>query len=111
MSRLEQAKSTVYELQCLWRVAKRVDRFAKNRPWSASRLLDERVVEAPNSLAVAYLDERYTWRDVDRRVNQYARFFQSRGIGQGDVVAMLMDNRPDFLFAVLALNRCAPSPR
>ena len=105
MSRLEQAKSTVYELQCLWRVAKRVDRFAKNRPWSASRLLDERVVEAPNNLAVAYLDERYTWRDVDRRVNQFARFFQSRGIGRGDVVAILMDNRPEFLFAVVALNR------
>jgi len=105
MSRLEQAKSTVYELQCLWRVGKRIDRFAKNRPWSASRLLDERVEQAPNNLAVAYLDERYTWRDVDRRVNQFARFFQSRGIGRGDVVALLMDNRPEFLFAVLALNR------
>jgi acyl-CoA synthetase (AMP-forming)/AMP-acid ligase II len=105
MSRLEQAKSTVFELQCLWRVAKRIDRFAKNRPWSASRLLDERVAEEPNNLAIAFLDERYTWRDVDRRTNQYARFFQSKGIGRGDVVALLMDNRPDFLFAVLALNR------
>lgn len=105
MSRLEQAKSTVFELQCLWRVAKRIDRFAKNRPWSASRLLDERVSETPNGLAIAYQDERYTWRDLDRRVNQFARFFQSRGIGRGDVVAVLMDNRPDYLGAVLALNR------
>ncbi len=104
-SRLEQAKSTVFELQCLWRVAKRIDRFAKNRPWSASRLLDERVAETPNGLAIAFQDERYTWRDLDRRVNQFARFFQSKGIGRGDVVAVLMDNRPDYLAIVLGLNR------
>jgi acyl-CoA synthetase (AMP-forming)/AMP-acid ligase II len=105
MSRLERAKSTVFELQSLWRVGKHVDRIVKNRPWSAARLLDERVASEPNSLALAFLDERYTWRDVDRRVNQYARFFQSKGIGRGDVVALFMDNRPDFLFVVLGLNR------
>ncbi len=104
-SRLEQAKSTVFELQCLWRVAKRIDRFAKNRPWSASRLLDERVAETPNGLAIAFQDERYTWRDLDRKVNQFARYFQSKGIGRGDVVAILMDNRPDYLAVVLGLNR------
>ncbi len=105
MSRLEQAVSTIYELRCLARVAPSLSRFAKNRPWSASRLLDERVEQTPNHLAIAFLEERYTWRDTERRVNQYAHFFQSKGIGRNDVVAVLMDNRPDFLFATLALNR------
>ena len=38
-------------------------------------------------------------------MNQYANFFRSRGVGRNDVVAVFMDNRPDFLFATLALNR------
>ncbi|HEX6241529.1 MAG TPA: long-chain-acyl-CoA synthetase [Polyangiales bacterium] len=99
-------KSTVYELACMWRVAKHVGEFAPPyMPFSMIRALDDRVAEDPNRLAVAYQDERYTFRDLDRRVNQYARFFQSRGIGQGDTVALMMDNRPDYIFALLGLNR------
>jgi len=106
MSRLEQVKSTVYELKCMWRIAKHLPKIAPpNMPYSMARALDERVAEDPNGLSLAFLNERYTFRDVDRRVNQYARFFQSRGVGQGDAVALLMDNRPDFLFVVFALVR------
>src|SRR5687768_11696736 len=106
MSRLEQVKSTVYELQCMWRLAKHLPKIAPpNLPWSMARALDERVAEDPNGLALAFCDERFTFRDIDRRVNQYARFFQSRGVGQGDAVALLMDNRPDYLFVVFALIR------
>jgi acyl-CoA synthetase (AMP-forming)/AMP-acid ligase II len=105
MSRLEQVKSRVHELQCLAPMAREVYKILPGMPWGVSRLLDERVASDPNSLALAYLDERYTWRDLDRRANQYARFFQSRGIGQGDTVALLMDNRPDFIFIFHALAR------
>jgi fatty-acyl-CoA synthase len=68
-------------------------------------VLEERGEMHPNHLAIAYRDARFTWRDVDRRVNQYARFFQREGVGPKDVVAILMDNRPEYLFALLALNR------
>ncbi|HEY6876494.1 MAG TPA: long-chain-acyl-CoA synthetase [Polyangiales bacterium] len=98
-------KSRVYELQCLAPMFREVPKILPGMPWGIARLLDIRVENEPNGLALAYLDERYTWRDLDRRVNQYARFFQSRGIGQGDVVALLMDNRPDFVFIFLALAR------
>jgi fatty-acyl-CoA synthase len=106
MGTLDRVKSTVYELACMWRVAKHVGEFAPPyMPFSMIRALDDRVAEDPNRLALAYLDERYTFRDLDRRVNQYARFFQSRGVGQGDAVALMMDNRPDYIFALLGLNR------
>ena len=70
MSRLEQMKSTVYELTCAWRLAKHVAKFAPpHLPFSMSRQLDDRVAEDPNRLALAYGDERYTFRDVDRKTN------------------------------------------
>jgi acyl-CoA synthetase (AMP-forming)/AMP-acid ligase II len=106
MSRLEQVKSTIYELRCAWRLGKHAYKFAPpNMPWSMARALDERVAQDPNGLALAYGEERFTFRDLDRKANQYARFFQSRGIGHGDVIALLMDNRPDYLFALFGLNR------
>jgi acyl-CoA synthetase (AMP-forming)/AMP-acid ligase II len=103
MSRLEQVKSRIYELQCLAPIAKELIKLLPNMPYGVSGLLDQRVAADPNSLALAFGDERYTWRDLDRRANQYARLFQSRGIGQGDVVALLMDNRPDFIFIFYGL--------
>ena len=103
MSRLEQVKSRVYELQCLAPIARHLGKLLPNMPFGAAKSLDERVESDPNSLALAFGDERYTWRDLDRRANQYARFFQSRGIGQGDVVALMMDNRPDFVFIFYGL--------
>jgi fatty-acyl-CoA synthase len=106
MGRLEQVRTTVYELGCVWRLGRHLHKFAPpNMPWSMARALDERVAQDPNGLALAYADERFTFRDLDRKANQYARFFQSRGIGHGDVVALLMDNRPDYLFALFGLNR------
>lgn len=59
----------------------------------------------PARLAIAYEAERYTWRDVNDRSNQYAAWFIERGIGRGDVVALVMDNRPDYLFIVSALSK------
>src|SRR5688572_13241120 len=105
MRKLERARSTVIEAQCQWRLFREVGHFLPNRPWSPAAFLDERVQNEPNSLALAYLDQRFTWRDVDRKANQYAHFFRNRGVGQGDVVALLMDNRPDFVFVVLGLSR------
>ncbi len=87
------------------RAFKYIDRFLWNRPHSPATCLAERVAENRNSLALLYADERYTWREVDQHANRYANFFRGRGIGKGDVVALLMDNRPDYVFVTLGLNR------
>ena len=105
MLKLERARSKVIEAQCQWRLFREVGHFLPNRPWSPAAFLDERVQNEPNSLALCYLDQRYTWRDVDRKANQFAHFFRNHGVGQGDVVALLMDNRPEFVFVVLGLSR------
>jgi len=59
----------------------------------------------PENLALAYRGERYSWREYNDRANRYAGWFLEQGIGAGDVVALLMDNRPDFLFVVMGLNK------
>ena len=71
--------------------------------WGPARLLARNAAERPSAVALLFEDERYTWADVARRANQYARFFRARGVAKGDVVALMFDNRPDFLFAELGL--------
>ncbi len=73
--------------------------------WSPARLLEKNARERPRQAALLYLDERYSWGEVEARANQYAHCLSSRGVGRGDVVALLMDNRPDFLFIELGLSK------
>lgn len=69
------------------------------------RLLDRCADHYPNEIALAYLDERYRYRELRARADQYAGFFADQGIRKGDTVAINIDNRPDFLFVFHGLQR------
>lgn len=70
-----------------------------------STLFDERVASGPDDLALAWQDERFSWAQFADRAGRYADFFAREGVVKGDVVALVMENRPDFLFAVMGLAR------
>jgi len=74
-------------------------------PWNASKLLAERAERAPDAPGLLYRDRRYTWRELDESVDRMASALQDAGVGPGDVVSLVMDNRPEFLLAVTALSR------
>ncbi|WP_280358222.1 long-chain-acyl-CoA synthetase [Nocardia otitidiscaviarum] len=44
----------------------------------------------------------YTWGEANAEVNRYAHVLAGRGVGRGDVVGVLMTNRPETLFTALA---------
>ena len=46
-----------------------------------------------------------TYREYDRRGDQYARWAMAHGITKGDVVALMMPNRPEFLAVWLGITR------
>ena len=101
----ERARTGLTELQALGRMARIVPRFRTGARWSAARLLEERARQAPDRPALLFEDRRYTWKELDRQVDRTARAFRELGIGPDDSVALLMDNRPEFLFAVTGLSR------
>ncbi len=57
----------------------------------------------PDNVAIYHLDQQMTYAQLDARANRYAHWAMSQGIGRGDVVAILMENRPDYLCAWLGL--------
>jgi amino acid adenylation domain-containing protein len=60
-----------------------------------------RAKEIPDAVAIACGNSRVTFAELETRSNQIAHLLIRRGIGLGDVVAILMDRSP--LFPVVAL--------
>ncbi|XP_068562211.1 long-chain fatty acid transport protein 2 [Cebidichthys violaceus] len=58
----------------------------------------------PNKPFIVFENQTLTYRDVDRRSNRFANAFRTEGsLKQGDIVALLMFNEPDFICAWLGL--------
>ncbi|TYQ09712.1 UNVERIFIED_ORG: acyl-CoA synthetase (AMP-forming)/AMP-acid ligase II [Gordonia westfalica J30] len=59
----------------------------------------------PDRIAVIDGDRRVTHQELARRVRSVAHALQSMGVGRGDIVAVLLYNRIEFLEVMLAANR------
>jgi citronellyl-CoA synthetase len=64
--------------------------------------LEDNARDYPDHPAILYKDERYTYSQFNETVNRYAHCLADLGIGKGDTVAILMENRPAILFCVAA---------
>jgi fatty-acyl-CoA synthase len=73
--------------------------------FNLARALDRNADRAPDSAAVIFRETRLSHRQLLDRVNALAAAFRSAGVGKGDIVALLLGNRPEFLEAALAVNR------
>jgi acyl-CoA synthetase (AMP-forming)/AMP-acid ligase II len=105
MSRIDVLRTRWAELNAVARVLPVARRLLPNAPWSPAKLLEERAREHGGRTGLLFEDQRFSWSEINREVNRTARAFREMGIEQGDVVALLMDNRPEFLFAIGALSR------
>src|SRR5690606_16430037 len=54
----------------------------------------------PQGTALLYEDRRYTHREVHELSNRWANWLASRGVAKGDVVSVLLENRPEALLIV-----------
>ncbi len=77
--------------------------FRNDTLLSLGSVLERNARELPSGMALLYEDVRLTHREFNAAVNRYAHFFASRGVGKGDVAAVLVDNRPELLMIIGAL--------
>ncbi len=103
MSRITRLANSLRTIGGLGRAVPKVLRY---RPGSGRTVPDafEEVVEAnPDHPALVMDDRTFTYGEVDGEANRVARWAQAQGIGQGDVVALLMENRPEFVIQWMGL--------
>ncbi|AYF72739.1 long-chain-acyl-CoA synthetase [Nocardia yunnanensis] len=56
----------------------------------------------PDRVFLRFEGREYTWGEANAEVNRYANVLVAHGVRRGDVVGILMANRPEALFTVLA---------
>ena len=66
-------------------------------------IVESQARKRPGNIAIQHLDQTMSYAQMDARANRYAHWALSTGIGRGDCVALLMENRPDFICAWLGL--------
>ncbi len=57
----------------------------------------------PHAIAILCNDETLTYAQLNARADAYAHWAHAQGIARGDAVALLMENRPDYIAAWLGL--------
>ncbi|MGI9601887.1 MAG: long-chain-acyl-CoA synthetase [Acidimicrobiales bacterium] len=73
------------------------------RGYTVADLIEAQASRHGDRDALVSADEVITYRELDDRSNQVARWAQDEGIGLGDVVALVMPNRPAYIVYWLGL--------
>jgi citronellyl-CoA synthetase len=75
----------------------------KQESLSIGHFIEKNARETPNGTALLYENRRFTHREFHEHSNRWSHALAARGIGKGDVVAVLLENRPELLFAVAGI--------
>ena len=68
-------------------------------------LFQQQAARQPDALFLQYGDERYSYAQFNAWINRIARRLQADGIQHGDCVAVMMENCPQLLATVYAINK------
>jgi len=66
-------------------------------------IMEDHAKRCPDAAAILFGDESITYAAVNRKADAYAHWARSQNVRRGDVVALLMENRPDYIMAWLGL--------
>lgn len=67
--------------------------------------LQQRAALSPDRLALITRGERWSFRELDKRVTQVAHALKAQGLGEGDRVALLLKNGAFFVTCLHAISR------
>ena len=72
---------------------------------SLGQEIEKHAIDQPDHPALVYGDRIITYDQLNRMANRYANFFIQQGFQKGDVVALLMENRPEYLATIIGLSK------
>jgi amino acid adenylation domain-containing protein len=69
----------------------------------AHELFERQVEQTPDNVAVEYGSQEMTYRELDRRANQLARYLRKHGVGPEMVVGIWVERSPEMVVGILAV--------
>ena len=103
-----------------WRSTSAVDELSKGRPWLGHydkdtahsipipqqplfRFLERAADWTPKRIATVFYGKTLNYRELETKVNQFARGLREMGIAKGDRVQIVLPNTPQFIIAYYAI--------
>ena len=105
MALIERLASEFAYLKGSLRILRRTSPIARNPHVTINDVLPEVCARFASRTALISENQTLTFGEFDARVNKVAHWARQRGLGKGDVVALLMGNRPDYLCIWLGIAR------
>ncbi|MDE1987704.1 MAG: long-chain-acyl-CoA synthetase [Alphaproteobacteria bacterium] len=105
MKLFESFKREYIYIRCLARTMYRMRRVKPDATRTIVDIVEEHAARRPANIAILYQDRTVSYRALDEGANRYAHWAMAQGIKYGDVVALLMENRPEYLTAWLGLHK------
>ncbi len=78
---------------------------AKKKKDTYPKLVEERVRQFPDNTIIKYENREITYSQFNKAANRVAHYLEGQGVGMGDVVALFMENRPEYLIYQLAISK------
>ena len=97
MDLLDRASREWAFLHNIVRILRRTTPIAKTPTHTLGDLADELAAKYGDRVALESERGSLTYREWNRRADQIARWVRSRGLGKGDVIALLMPNRIEYM--------------
>lgn len=97
-------KEYIY-LRSALRTLKRTTGVAKNPHYTCPHMIADLAARFGDRPALISKDAQLSFRELDRRANQYARWTQAQGVEKGDCIALLMPNKAEYMAAWLGVIR------
>ncbi len=73
--------------------------------WTIADGLEAAAINFKDKSAIEFDDAKYTFIDWNNKANQVARWALSVGVKRGDVIALIMENRPEHMFIWSGLSK------
>lgn len=77
---------------------------------SVGSVLEKQAAKYGNKPLILFEDRKISYTEFNEMANRYSHFFQNSGFIKGDTVAVLMDNRPEFLIIHAGLAKIGVIP-
>jgi citronellyl-CoA synthetase len=79
--------------------------FEADAKLSMGSVLETNAEVFADKTALLFEDESFTHAGFNAHINHYAHYFMSEGIKKGDVIIVLVDNRPELLMLIGAFSK------
>jgi fatty-acyl-CoA synthase len=96
MPLLDRVRRELRYLFGLVRILRAVRPVANDKLRTVGSLIEDLAAKYGERTALVSTRETLTYRELNARANLYARWAHAQGLGQGDAIALLMPNRPEY---------------